>query len=183
MNRPFRVLVLLCSALFISAGIASADTLQFTLAGPVSATFDLSSGPLTIVSPDFNPGVGFKIAPTDLMINGAGGAGDFLVFYNGDPFIGGGIGIFVSGMQLVAYASGPQIYGGTEQNPTFAPGMFTLDDSTSSTTVPGAYTLEITDLTTVSTPEPSVTILLVIGLLGVGLAVLRFKPNLGVTAS
>jgi hypothetical protein len=182
MNRPFRVLVLLCSTLFISVGIATADTLQFTLAGPVSATFDLSSGPLTIGSPDFNPGVGFKVAPTNLVVNGDG-SGDFLVFYNGDPFIGGGIGIFASGTAMIGYASGPQIYGGTEMNPTFAPGVFTLADGAPSTPVPGAYTLTITDLTNVSTPEPSVTILLAIGLLAVGLVVLRFKPNLGVSAS
>jgi hypothetical protein len=181
MNRLLRVLVLVCSALFIGVGVASADTLQFTLAGPVSATFDLSSGPLTIDSSAFDTGVGFKVAPADLLVNG--GSGDLLVFYNGNPAIGGGIGIFASGTQMLAYASGPQLYGGTEMNPTFAPGVFTLDDSTSSTTVPGAYTLTITDLTTVSTPEPSVTILLAIGLLAVGLAVLRFKPNFGISAS
>jgi hypothetical protein len=35
MNRLCRVLLLLCSALFIGAGVASADTMEFTLTGPV----------------------------------------------------------------------------------------------------------------------------------------------------
>jgi hypothetical protein len=118
--------------------------------------------------------------PANLVVNGAP-SGDFLVFYN--EAFAGGFGIFPSGTEMTAYATGPQIYGGTELNPTFAPGVFTLDDDVTGTPVPGAYTLTVTDLTTVSTPEPSVTILLAIGLLAVGLAVFRFKPNLGVSAS
>jgi hypothetical protein len=93
------------------------------------------------------------------------------------------MGIFVSGTQMVALALGSQIYSGTETNPTFAPGMFTLADANVVPSVPGAYTLTVTDLTTVSTPEPSVTILLAIGLVAFGLVVLRFKPNFGTSAS
>ena len=126
-----------------------------------------------------DPGFGFTITPSNLMVTGVA-AGDFLAFYNGA--LGGGFGIFASGPSMAAYAFGPQIYGGTESNPTFAPGVFTLNDGVPITPVRGAYTLTITDLT-VSTPEPSVTILLAIGLLAVGLAVLRFKPNFGVSAS
>jgi hypothetical protein len=181
MNRIFHVLLLLCAAMFIGVGVASADTLQFTLAGPVSASFELLSSP-SIMTGNSDTGVGFVLMPANLMVNGAA-SGDFLAFYNGDPAVGGGVGIFASASDMVAYASGPQLYGGTESNPTFAPGMFTLDNGAVVPAVPGAYTLTITDLTTVSTPEPSVTILLVIGLLAVGLAVLRFKPNLSVSAS
>lgn len=181
MNRLFRVLVLVCSAMFIGAGIASADTLQFTLSGPVSATFDLSSAP-AIMTGNSDPGFGFTITPTSLMVNGAA-SGDFLAFYNAGSIVGGGIGIFASGTELVALAIGTQIYSGDEVSPTFAPGAFTLADGSVVPSVPGAYTLTITDLTTVSTPEPSVTVLLAIGLLAVGLAVLRFKPNFGVSAS
>jgi hypothetical protein len=184
MNRLFRVLILICSALFIGVGVASADNLEFTLAGPVTASFDMtvnSSGLLTLPF-SFDTGVGFVVAPTNLMVSGAA-SGDFLAFYNGDPAIGGGLAIFASATDMVAYASGPQIYGGTEGSPTFAPGVFSLADGTAATPVPATYTLTITDLSTVSTPEPSVTILLAIGLLAVGLTVLRFKPNYGVRAS
>ena len=83
-----------------------------------------------------------------------------------------------------AYPFGPQIYGGTESNPTFAPGSFTLTDGNAPDgTVSGTYSLTISDLTNVTTPEPSVTILLGIGLVGVGLMALRFKPNFGVSAN
>jgi hypothetical protein len=184
MNRLLRITVLLCSALFISAGIASADTLQFTLAGPVDAVFDLSSGPLSIGAGNFDTGFGFIIAPTSLTVNGMAAPMDFVGFFNGDPSAGGGVGIFESGMVMVGLAIGPQIYGGTEQNPTFAPGSFSLADATSPTPTTGQYTLTITDLTNpVSTPEPSVTVLLGVGLLAVGLAALRFKPNFGISAS
>ena len=185
MNRLFRITVLFCSALFISAGVASADTLQFALTGPVDAVFDLPSGPLSIGVGDFDTGVGFIIGPSNLTVNGmAAPVADFVGFFNADPAIGGGVGVFASGMSMLALATGPQIYGGTEQNPTFAPGVFSLADATSPTPTTGQYTLTITDLTNpVSTPEPSVTILLAIGLVALGLAVLRFKPNFGASAS
>jgi hypothetical protein len=179
MNRLFRVLVILCSILFIGAGVASADTLQFTLVGPVSASFELSSAP-SVMSGNADPGFGFTITPASLMVNGAAAPGDFLAFYNGA--FGGGLGIFASAFDMVAYPFRTQIYGGTESNPTFAPGVFTLNDGVPITPVPGAYTLTITDLTTVSTPEPSVTVLLSIGLLAIGLAVLRYKRGFAITA-
>jgi hypothetical protein len=180
MTRIFRVAVLLCSALVIGGGVASADTLQFTLTGPVPETFQVST-PLTIMSSEADTGVGFVLNPSQLtgLIPSTG----FVAFYNGDPSIGGGLAVFASGTDMVLYASGPQIYGGTELNPTFAPGIFTLDDSTTGTPVPGAYTLTITDLSTVGAPEPSVTILLGIGLLALGLLVLRYKRSFVTTVS
>src|ERR1700730_1734362 len=172
MNRLFYVLVLLCCALFIGAGVASADTLEFTLTGPVAAVFDMpvnSSGVLTLPF-TFVTGEGLVLTPTNLMVNGAP-SGDFLAFYN--PAVGGGIAIFASGSDMVSYASGPQIYGGNEGSPTFAPGTFSLADATAATPTIGQYSLTIKDLSVVATPEPSVTILLAIGLFAVGLTVLR----------
>jgi hypothetical protein len=184
MNRLFYVLVLLFAALFVNVGVASADTLEFTLTGPVAAVFDMtvnSSGVLTLpIMSTLN--AGFRVQPTNLTVNGAAAPTDFLTFYNGSTE-GGGFAIFPSAFSMVAYASGPQIYGGDENAPTFAPGTFSLADGTAAVPVIGTYTLTITDLSTVSTPEPSVTILLAIGLLAVGLTVLRFKPNFGVSAS
>jgi hypothetical protein len=46
-----------------------------------------------------------------------------------------------------------------------------------------ALSLIISTDTGVSTPEPSATVLLAGGLLAVGLTVLGFKPNFGVSAS
>jgi hypothetical protein len=185
MNRLYRVLLLLCSALFIGTGVASADTLEFTLTGPVAAVFDMtvnSSGVLTLpFASDLT--FGLVVQPTNLTVNGAAAPTDFLGFFNGDPAVGGGLSIFASGTSMVANATGPQIYGGNENTPTFAPGTFSLADGNAAVPVIGTYTLTIKDLSTVSTPEPSVTILLAIGLLAIGLTVLRFKPNFGVNAS
>jgi hypothetical protein len=184
MNRLFYVLVLLCSALFAGAGVASADTLQFTLdkgLAPV-AVFDMtvnSSGVLTLPFTS-TLGKGIRVQPTNLTVNGAAAPTDFLAFYN--PSLGGGFAIFPSAFSLAAYASGPQIYGGNENAPTFEPGTFLLADGTAANPVIGTYSLTIKDLTT-ATPEPSVTILLAIGLLAVGLTVLKFKPNFGGSAS
>ena len=173
MNRLFYVLVLLCSVLFIGVGVASADTLEFTLTGPVAAVFDMtvnSSGVLTLpFASDLN--FGLVVQPNNLTVNGAAAPKDFLAFYN--SAIGGGVAIFATASDMVTYAAGPQIYGGDEKTPTFAPGTVSLA---------GTSSLTIKDLS-VPTPEPSVTILLAIGLLALGLTVLRFKPNFGVSAS
>jgi hypothetical protein len=185
MNRLFYVLVLLFAALFASVGVASADTLEFTLTGPVSAVFDMTVNSSDVLTLPFTFALnsGVRLQPTNLTVNGAAAPTDFLVFYNGNPTEGGGFAIFPSAFSMAAYASGPQIYGGNENAPTFAPGTFSLADGTAGTPVIGTYSLTIKDLSTVSTPEPSVTILLAIGLLAVGLTVLRFKPNFGVSAN
>jgi hypothetical protein len=149
----------------------------------VAAVFDMtvnSSGVLTLPF-TFDTGFGFVVTPTNLTVNGVAAPTDFLAFYN--PALGGGIAIFASAFNMTAYASGPQIYGGTEGSPTFASGAFTLDNGAVVPAVSGVYNLKIKDLSVVATPEPSVTILLAIGLLAVGLTVLRFKPNFGVNAS
>jgi hypothetical protein len=123
----------------------------------VSETFDVLT-PLNLVSAAVDPGFGFTQSPganqvTALFI------GDFVSFYN--AAFGGGFAIMADASTIMAYPFGPQIYGGTESNPTFAPGSFTLTDGNARDgTVPGTYSLTISDLTNVTTPEPSVTILL-----------------------
>jgi hypothetical protein len=162
--------------MFIGADVACADTLQFTLAGPVSASFDLPSVP-SVMPGNVDSGFGFTITPADLMVNGAAANG-FLAFYNASA--SGGFGIFASGFNTVVHLSGAQIYGGTESNPTFAPGTLSLTEFPNGTT---PFTLTVTDISNVSTPEPSVTVLLAIGLMVIGLVLLHFKPNFSVRAS
>ena len=178
MNRLFRVLVaLIFSVMFIGAGVACADTLQFTLAGPVSASFELPSSPF--VNPgDFGSGAGFRVASPDLMVNGTAAANDFLTFYNASML--GGFGIFATASNPVVHVTGPQIYSGPESNPTFATGTFPLTGFPDGTT---PFTLTVTDISTVSTPEPSIMVLLAIGLVVVGLVLVRFKPNFSLQAS
>ena len=171
MNRLFRVLVaLICSVMFIGVGVACADTLQFTLAGPVSASFQLPSS-LSVMAGDFGSGAGFKVASPNL-------PNDFLTFYNASML--GGFGIFASASNPVVHVTGPQIYSGPESNPTFATGTFPLTGFPDGTT---PFTLTVTDISTVSTPEPSIMVLLAIGLVVVGLVLVRFKPNFSLQAS
>jgi hypothetical protein len=177
MDRLFRALVtLICSVMFIGAGVACADTLQFTLAGPVSASFELASSPSVMVG-DFASGAGFRVASPDLVVNNAAAGNDFLTFYNASML--GGFGIFVTASDPAVHVTGPQLYSGPESNPTFSTGTFSLIGFP---TGAGPFTLTVTDISMVSTPEPSVMILLFIGLAIVGLTLLRFKPNFSVQA-
>jgi hypothetical protein len=162
--------------MFIGAGVACADTLQFTLAGPVSASFELASSPF-VMAGDFSSG-GFRVAPPDLMVNNAAAGNDFLTFYNASLL--GGFGIFVTAFNPAVHVTGPQLYSGPESNPTFSTGTFSLTGFPNGA---GPFTLTVTDISTVSTPEPSVIVLLFIGLAIVGLTLLRFKPNFSVQAS
>src|ERR1700676_4100175 len=159
MNRLFRVLVvLICSVMFIGAGVACADTLQFTLTGPVSASFELASSPF-VMAGDSSSGAGFRVASPDLVVNNAAAGNDFLTFYNTSLL--GGFGIFVTASNPAVHVTGPQLYNGPESNPTFLTGTFSLIGFPNGT---GPFTLTVTDISTVSTPEPSVMVLLAIGL-------------------
>jgi len=177
-----RTALVLSAVLFLTAGIASADTLityQFT-GGGVSASFELPVNPTVIA---FTPGFNFLVTPINLMINGAPSS-DRLDFFNAT---GGGGGGFLAACGLTCVdinVAGPQLYTGPESAPTMlgvvAGGVPLTDFNT------GAPVGTLTTSGTpgpVSTPEPSVTILLAIGLLALGLTVLRFKPNLGVSAN
>jgi hypothetical protein len=171
----FRVALLLSVLLLLTVGIASADTLityQFT----GGTSFQL---PVNPVPTNFDLGFDFQVTPIKLMINGAP-SNDFLVFYS--PLSGGGFGAFACGSCQDISVVGPQLYSGPENSPTML-GLgdtgVTLTDAAGTTgmiSTPGTPS-------TISTPEPSVTILLGIGLFAVGLAALGFKPRLAITAN
>jgi hypothetical protein len=174
------VVVLLSALLLLTAGVASADTLityQFT----GGTSFEL---PVNPVPTSFDLGFAFQVTPINLMINGAP-SGDFLVFFNADPVTGGGggFGAFSCGSCQDISVVGPQLYSGPENAPTMLglgdTGVALTDPtsgSTSTISTPGTPS-------TINTPEPSVTALLGIGLLAVGLAVLGFKPKLAISAN
>jgi hypothetical protein len=109
----------------------------------------------------FDAGVGFVVTPLNLTVNGLAAPTDFLGFFNADPAIGGGVAILASGTDIFGYASGPQIYGGTESSPTLSAtgSPIMLADASATTPTIGQYSLTIKDLSIVETPEPSVTIL------------------------
>lgn len=175
-----RVALLLSIMLLITVGVASADTLiTYNFTGGTS--FEL---PVNPVPTSFDLGFAFEVTPINLMINGAPSS-DFLVFYNADPVTGGGggFGAFSCGSCQDISVVGPQLYTGPENAPT----MLGLGDTGVALTDPISGTTSTISTpgtpSTVPTPEPSVSILLVIGLLASGLAVLGFKPRLAIVAN
>jgi len=183
MNRLSRILVI-CTVLFLGVGVASADTLpgelSFVLTGPVNATFSL---PTTLSVPTSEADLGFGFVIPSMVLTSFGGltinglnSPDFLAFYNATGDFGGGLLASPDGMKadIFLIGGGQQLYSGPETSPTFAPGTFTFSDGS---------VLTISDGTTVGTPEPSVTILLGIGLLALGLVVLRYKRSFVTTVS
>lgn len=182
MKNSFRVALFLSVALFLTAGIASADTLityQFT--GAVSASFELPVNPTVVKS---TAGVDFEVMPLNLMINGMASS-DFLVFYS--TAFDGGFGAFSSGSSADINTTGPQLYTGPENAPTMlgvVSGGVPLTDFNNGSSA-GTISTPATPgpVGSVTTPEPSATVLLGIGLLAVGLAVLGFKPKFAISAN
>jgi hypothetical protein len=189
MNRLSRVLVVVCTVLFVGVGVASADTipgeLTFTLTGPVTATFELPSqfpagsgfmgaSGFAVVIPSMVL-AGFGTGGVNLIINGSPSA-DFLVFYNAAGGFHGGFAASLTGMSTDIFLVGTeqQIYTGPETAPMFSAGTFKFSDGS---------ILTISGGPAVGTPEPSATILLGIGLLALGLTVLGYKRGFASTAS
>jgi hypothetical protein len=180
--HQFRVALFLSALLLLTAGMASADTLiSYSFTGGTS--FELPVNPVPTV---FNLGFDFQVTPINLIINGAPSS-DFLVFYSADPITGGGggFGAFSCGdvsCQAISVV-GPQLYSGPESSPTMLglgdTGVALLDPISGATlmiSTPGTPSA-------VSTPEPSVTVLLGVGLLAVGLAAFGFKSKFAVVAN
>ena len=179
--HQFRVVLFLSALFLLTAGVASADTLiSYSFTGGTS--FELPVNPVPTV---FTLGFDFEVTPINLIINGAPSS-DFLVFFNGDPVTGGGggFGAFSCGDSSCQDISvvGPQLYSGPESSPTMLglgdTGVTLMDPVTGATftiSTPGTPSI-------ISTPEPSVTVLLGIGLLVAALAALRFKSRLAITA-
>ena len=173
MNRLSRILIILCTVLFLGVGAASADTmpgdLSFVLSGPVTASFEL---PSQLSGNEISPSLGFGFVIPSMVIGGLTINGspspDFLAFYNATGSFGGGFLASPDGFtaDIFLVGGGQQIYSGPETSPMFAPGTFTFSDGS---------ILTISGGPAVGTPEPSVSILLGIGLLALGLAVLRYK--------
>jgi hypothetical protein len=152
--------------------------LTFTLTGPVTATFELPSQLTTgQASPGFAVVVpsGVLTSFGGLTINGSPSP-DFLAFYNATGAFHGGFLASLNGftVDIFLVGTGQQIYSGPENSPTFSNGTFTFSDGS---------ILTISGGPSVGTPEPSVTILLGIGLLALGLTVLGYKRGFATTAS
>ena len=127
MNYITRSLLLIFGLVFLGAGVASADSIPgnlfFDLTGPVTATFEVPAGQLNIAPSHVDLGFGFIFVPSNLTINGAPSS-DFLAFYIGP--VNGAFHAFSSASTADISLSGPQLYSGPENTPTFSPGTFSL---------------------------------------------------------
>lgn len=160
MKHSCRILFLLSALLFVGASRASADSLlayQVT-DGPVSVSFELPVTPTVLLS---SAGFGFEVTPINLIINGTPSV-DFLTFYNAT--FGGGFGACFAGNCLDLLTNGPQLYSGSEANPTMLPlvGVPLTDRHTGD---PGGTI----STGTAVTPEPSGLVLLAFGLVALAL--------------
>jgi hypothetical protein len=185
MNRLSRVLVVVCTVLFLGVGVASADTI------PGELTFILKTGPVVTatfflpsqLTTGFTADPGFAVVIPSMVLTSFGGltikgapSPDFLAFYNATGMFHGGFLASLNGFtaDISHVGTGQQIYSGSENSPTFSNGTFTFSDGS---------ILTISGGPSVGTPEPSVTILLGIGLLALGLTVLGYKRGFASTAS
>jgi hypothetical protein len=177
-KNSFRAVFLFSAILFLTAGIASADpfiTYQFT-GGPVSASFELPVNPTVLSS---NDGFNFIVMPINLMINGVSSSDGLDFFAAGMG--GGGFSAFNGGPLADIGVTGPPLYTGSESSPTMA--MLDAGGVALTDFMTGDFAGTLTTSSITSTPEPSSTVLLGVGFLAVGLAALRFKPRLTVTAN
>lgn len=156
------------AALTAAACVAQADTYQFTLTGDYAASWQLQSNP---VPDDFTDGGGFVM--WDVVGNFPGSALGMADVYLYHFDVGGGIALddYYGGNTLLI-TDGPQLYTGTEGNPTFSLGSFALTEVGG----PGTYMLTITNLTT-PVPEPASIALMLGGLGLVGAAARRRKTE------
>ncbi|WP_422015167.1 PEP-CTERM sorting domain-containing protein [Roseateles sp.] len=155
------------AALTAAAAAAQADTYQFTLTGAYNATWQMQS---TIEPDDPYEGQGFIVWDVAGTFPGASTGLVDLTFYHGD--LGGGVQIDdFYGDATLLIADGPQLYTGSELNPTFNLGTFALTEYQGT----ASYTLTVTNLSAV--PEPASIALLLGGLGLVGAAAARRRKT------
>jgi hypothetical protein len=183
-QNSFRAALALSALLFVTVGIASADTLiTYQLSGATTVSFEVPVNPTVI---GFDLGKNFIVVPTNLLVNGVVTTGDTVDFFS--TALGGGFAVVnPGGVTAVVDTAGPQVYMGPENAPTMlgtVAGGVPLTDFGSGAPV-GMLSTPGTPgpVGSVTTPEPSATALLGVGLLAVGLAVLGFKPKFAISAN
>jgi hypothetical protein len=153
--------------LLLSVATVKADsgqTVSYALTGATDATFTVTLGPAPQAA---GPGYYFMVQPSNLMVDGAS-MSDMLVFFNSSD-LGGLNSVFDALPDL----GGPQLYSGNESDPTLLTGVFCLYDLETG----ASYTLTANAVTS-SAPEPTTTLMLVVGLLAVGMGLKRRSANL-----
>lgn len=142
-------------AVLLTAGVANAAILQFTVTGDYSATWQMDSAS----APDeYATELGTIF--WDVAGNFPGTSGNVVdvAFFNGG--FGGGLSLYdYAGDVYALIADGLQIYTGTEIAPVFGPGTFDLTEYEGT----GRYVLTITELADAAVPEPATGALLLGG--------------------
>jgi hypothetical protein len=143
------------AAMLFTAGVANAALLQFTLTGDYAATWQLDSQltPNNAIN-DFY----FKVSNVGTFPDATGGVAE-VTFFN--AALGGGFSIYDDrGTGNLVITNGPQLYTGSEFNPSFTLGSFALVAFSGN----GTYVLKIAEADAAAVPEPATGALLLGGL-------------------
>lgn len=159
------------AAVLMTAGIANAALLQFTVTGAYTASWQMESNP---TPDDGEDGLYFTVWDVSGFNDAVLGVAD-ITFFSGD--VGGGLEILdFYGFNVLLSTDGPQLYTGSESNPFFTLGTFALTEYQGTDT----YTLTIAEVggpvvPPAGVPEPATGALLIGGLALIG--VLRKRRN------
>jgi hypothetical protein len=162
--------ITLAALLLLSVATVKADsgqTVSYTLTGATDATFTVSMDTPTSPTPELSGSYFFMVQPTNLVVDGTS-MSDTIVFFNLSD-LGGLNSVFDALPDL----GGPQLYSGSESDPTLLTGVFSLYDLETG----ASYTLTA-NAVPASMPEPTTTIMLLAGLFAVGLGLKRRSVNL-----
>lgn len=158
---------LLAAAALAAPVTADAANLLFVLEGSRNATFQLDSNPIpdsfTTLQTNFN-----NVAGT---FNGVAGVASLINFGTTNGiFSAASLNILAPNLGFTQF-SGPTIFGGTTALPTFAPGVFRLNNPFFG----GPATLTISQIASGAVPEPASWTMLIAGFGLVGATMRRRK--------